>query len=271
MSKNSRPVDYVLFDRPEILRFLFYPRADWSRPVLNRQVVALEIPVDSDHVIGGFFHASSQDVRTILMFHGNGEIASDYHELAPFFTDRGMNLLVVDYRGYGRSSGNPSVEAMMKDCHTIFSYVQKWLKRNEYKTPLILMGRSLGSASALEVAYRCQDQVGGLIIESGFAYIGPLLALMGISMTALDLTEDQGFRNLEKMLSIKIPTLVIHGQYDQIISHGEGKALFEACAAKEKKFLTIMGANHNNLFLVGMNEYMQAIAWLDSRVGNGDE
>jgi len=110
-----------------------------------------------------------------------------------------------------------------------------------------------------------------LIIESGFAFIEPLLAILGINMVSLGIREDQGFRNLEKVKTYDKPSLFIHSQYDHIIAHSEGNALYEASTAIKKKFLTIANANHNNIFFVGMNDYMNAIAWLMAQVEKGDE
>lgn len=264
-------IDYSVFDRPEILRFLFYPRVEWNQSFTGNNLVDLSIPVDEHTMIGGQFFESSPSAPNILFFHGNGEIASDYKDIAPFYTGRGLNFIPVDYRGYGRSSGTPTVSAMMADCHRIFAFMKKWLKDKAYTGPFIVMGRSLGSASALELAKSYRDQIDGLIIESGFAYIEPLLALLGVNMALLGITEDQAFRNLEKMKTFDKPTLVIHAQYDHIIAFAEGKALYEACPAKEKKFLAVAGANHNNIFFAGINEYMKAVEWLTGRIENRDE
>jgi uncharacterized protein len=206
----------------------------------------------------------------ILFFHGNGEIVSDYNEVAPFYTDRGLNFIPVDYRGYGQSTGTPTVTAMMEDGHKIFAFLQAWMGEKGYTGPLIVMGRSLGSAPALELAKRYQDTIDGLIIESGFAYIEPLLALMGLDMGMLGIKEDLAFQNLEKIKCFRKPTLVIHAQYDHIIIPAEGKALYEACPAQDKRMLMIAGANHNNIFMAGMNEYMNSVVWLAGLVEKGD-
>ena len=265
-------VDYSVFDRPEILRVLFYPRAEWGDvPNSGTGGVALTIPVAEQVVVGGQFYGSSLTAPNILFYHGNGEIVSDYIDLAVFYKERGLNFIPVDYRGYGRSTGNPTIAFMMQDCHTVFDYVRTWLKRQGYTGPLIVMGRSLGSASALELANTRQEQIDGLIIESGFAYIGPLLALMGLNMTGMGLREDQAFRNIEKIKSFTKPTLVIHAQFDHIIAQSEGKFLYDVCPARTKKFLNIAGADHNNLFMIGINEYMNAIEWLIARIENRDE
>ncbi|HOF04025.1 MAG TPA: alpha/beta hydrolase [Syntrophales bacterium] len=266
--------DYRLLDRPEILRVLFYPRPDYALTMNNRYTASLMVPVAPDVAIQIQAHIYSPAAPTILFFHGNGEIASDYQEIAPFFTGRGLNLMVADYRGYGNSSGLPSVSAMMADALEIYDYVRKWLLENSFTGRLLVMGRSLGSASALEIAARHGAEIDGLIIESGFAYLGPLLRLLGVEMELLNLTEEQGFNNIAKIREFTGPTLIIHAQYDQIISFREGEALYAACPAKNKRLLRISGANHNNIFIAGMTEYMAAIVKLaatgrDSRTGDG--
>ena len=130
---------------------------------------------------------SKESAPNVLFFHGNGEIVADYNDLGPLYISNGLNFMPVDYRGYGRSTGRPTVAAMMMDCHSIFEFTKRWLRDNGYTGRFIVMGRSLGSAPALELASHYKDQIDGLIVESGFAYTGPLLALVGIntSTTAL--------------------------------------------------------------------------------------
>jgi uncharacterized protein len=258
-------IDYSPFDRPEILMALFHPRPEWSFTIPQKGVETLMVPVDTDVDIQGQVYLAAPEAPNILFFHGNGEIAADYQEIAPFYTNRMINFTIVDYRGYGRSTGIPSVSSMMKDSHTIFIYFINWLREKKLTGKVIVMGRSLGSVPALEIAHCHQADLDGLIIESGFAYASPLLRLMGVDMEELGLKEEQGFRNAEKILGFQKPTLVIHGQYDHIIALQEGELLFHACGAKEKRFLRIAGANHNNVFFAGMTDYMEDVAWLIAR------
>jgi fermentation-respiration switch protein FrsA (DUF1100 family) len=151
---------------------------------------------------------------------------------------------------------------MMRDSHVIFDYVQVWLKERGHTGPFIVMGRSLGSASALELSAHYGDQIAGLIIESGFAYARPLLQLLGINMEALGIKEEEGFRNIDKITTFDKPTLIIHAENDHIISFTEGQALYDASPAPDKRFLAIPEANHNDIFLRGMREYMEAVKGL---------
>jgi hypothetical protein len=155
---------------------------------------------------------------------------------------------------------------MLRDAHVIFEYVRGWMKEQGYGGPLIVMGRSLGSASALELASSYTEKIDGLIIESGFAYTQSILRILGIHMDAIGIREEDGFRNLDKMRTFGKPTLVIHAERDQILPFADGEALFEACPAADKAFLKIPRANHNDIFLVGLKEYMGAVKGLSDRI-----
>jgi alpha-beta hydrolase superfamily lysophospholipase len=253
-------MDYSSFDNPLILSCLFHPRPDYGGGIPTLQHAKnLLIDVEDDVQIGARFHCKDKQAPVILFFHGNGEIVSDYDDLGPVYLEKGVNFLPVDYRGYGRSTGVPTVTNMMKDCHIVFQYVKKWLSDHGFKWPVFIMGRSLGSASALELAHGYESEINGLIIESGFAYALDLLNTLGINTKALGLKEDKGLGNIDKMRTFNKPVLIIHAENDHIIPLSEGKALYENCPSPNKKMLMIPGANHNTIFEFGLYDYMNAI------------
>jgi len=257
MEKST--TDYSALDRPEVLTFLFHPRQAYPGQKAPGSAQDVLIPVADDVSVGGRFHMAHPEGPNVLFFHGNGEIVADYDDLGPIYNQIGINFLPVDYRGYGRSGGRPTVAAMMQDCHTIFEFARYWLLDNRFQGPLIVMGRSLGSASALELAWKYPEQIDALIIESGFAYVKPLLELLGVNIAAIGFEESAGFGHLDKIKTFKKPTLIIHAEYDHIIPFSDGQALFDACPAPQKNFLKIPGANHNDIFMRGMSDYLQAI------------
>jgi pimeloyl-ACP methyl ester carboxylesterase len=220
------------------------------------------IPVDPEVVIGGRFFDAGATAPTLIFFHGNGEIVADYVDLGPILAQQGLNFFPVDYRGYGRSSGTPTVTAMMRDCHAIFAFAQEWLNEHGFSGPLVVMGRSLGSASALELAFLHQDRLDGLIVESGFAYTRPLLKLLGVDLPSLGLAEENGFQNVDKIRFWKKPLLIIHAEFDHIIPFAEGQALYEASPSPEKTFIRVAGANHNDILSVGFANYIEAVVRL---------
>jgi hypothetical protein len=261
-------IDYSSLDSPMISASLFYPRPEWGASANDETFESILIPVEKDVVVGARLHMAGAEAATIIFFHGNGEIVADYDDFGIVYTDMGINFLPVGYRGYGRSTGRPTITAVMRDCHTAFAYIKDYLKRKGYTGPIIVMGRSLGSAPALELAFQYKDEIDGLIIDSGFAYAGPLLGLFGIDMQALGISEEQGFRNLDKIRAFHHPTLVIHAEFDHIIPFSEGRLLFEASPSRYKKFLKIPGANHNDIFSHGMSAYLESVKWLVDESGS---
>lgn len=261
-------IDYSELDRPEVLNVLFYPRPDMESSLDSGNRLDLCIPVDERIYIGAGFHRSGKADPTILFFHGNGEIVSDYDDTGLRYNRLNINFFPADYRGYGRSSGTPTITAMMRDCHVIFEYGKKWLEQEGYTGPLIVMGRSLGSASACELAAHHPDQIDGLIIESGFASMEGLYRRIG---GMVDIPEEKlkGLSNTDKVTGFLKPTLIIHAEYDQIIPFTAGEALYEAAGASDKIFLKVPGANHNDIFYIGGSAYLRAVSELCERAKEG--
>lgn len=275
--KDISKIDYTILDRPEVLMFLFHPRPESAgSPVQPAESATrlpgsrdMMIPVQDDIAIGARFHMANTSGGNILFFHGNGEIVADYDELGSVYNQMGINFLAVDYRGYGRSSGEPTVTAMMRDCHVIFEFAQKWLHENNFSGPIVLMGRSLGSASVLELAASYPDLTDGLIVESGFAHAGPLLTLLGIDVVALGFEDQKGFRNVDKIKGFDKPTLIIHAEFDHIIPFSDGQTLYDACPSETKNLLKIPGANHNDIFMRGLQQYLAAVKDIVDTVKGG--
>ncbi|MFH1623727.1 MAG: alpha/beta fold hydrolase [Pseudomonadota bacterium] len=251
--------DLSILDRLEILQFIFFPRRDFSVEPLTANAKNYYISVEEGVSIGCRFYICEKDSPNVLFFHGNGEIVSDYDEVAPMYNRIGANLFVADYRGYGFSGGTPTLTRMIGDAHKIFKAFIEILKENNYTGKLFLMGRSLGSASTIELAYHYQNQVDGLIIESGFADIFKLLEYLGFPLKSLNLPEGAEASHLSKIHSISIPLLVIHAEYDHIVPLKAGEAIFENVSTDKKGMLVISNADHNTIMIMGMEKYFRAI------------
>ena len=249
---------YGKLDQPGVIQFLFHPRKEVdSEPPPG--TIDYEIIVEGGVGIGARFHMAGVEDPNILFFHGNGEIVSDYDSIGPMYNEHGLSLLAVDYRGYGRSGGVPTVTSMMGDAHVIFKEVQNWLKDGNRTGPFLVMGRSIGSACALELAASYQDEISGVIIESGFAHTVPLLNCLGVDTQALDITEADGFKNLQKIAQFAKPTLTIHARYDQFVPVMSAEMLQVQCPARSKEFHMIPGADHNTVMLRAGKEYFKII------------
>lgn len=251
--------NYDRLDDPSVLNCLFHPRGEdpFRQPRPDRE--DLLIPIGPDVHISASSHFVSPDAPMLLFFHGNGEIVADYDDLAILFTRMGINFFAVDYRGYGASTGQPSVTAMMTDCHAIFEYVKNYREKKEMTGSFVLMGRSLGSASVIELAATKEKDFHALIIESGFAYAAPLLETLGVDLSKIGYTEEKGFDNVDKIKQFTGPCLIIHAQYDHIIPFSDGQALFNAVGSKDKILFEVKGANHNDLLMRDMEGYMSHV------------
>ena len=264
-SPNAEGLEVL--DTEEVLLFLFHPRAEPSGASVPDGCEAFRIPVDAGVELGARLYKGPPDAPLVLYFHGNGEIASDYDEIGPLFRRCGMQLLVVDYRGYGVSDGMPAISHMMRDAVRVFEEVRGLGRKRGWTGPLIVMGRSLGSASAAEIAGRSPEAVDGLVIESGFASLGRLMGRIGLSSRAMRVFEERDLLNTDRIRRYPGPTLVIHAEGDAIIPIEQGLALYEAAGAPDKTLLRIPGAGHNDIFYRGMTEYMEAVVTLCQKAG----
>lgn len=252
---------FEILDRPEILQVLFHPRRDPPGRRHEEGIHQVDFPVADGVTVGGRLFTAQPDGPVILYFHGNGELASDYDMLAPLYTSKGINLLVADYRGYGRSDGRPTASALLEDGRAIFEQTPAVLEKHGLSCPrLYLMGRSLGSASAIDIAARVGNRIAGLIIESGFAHTFGLVTRLSTIEFPSEYETSQGFGNVQKIEKVTVPTLIIHGTYDWIIPLGDGDALLDNCGAAEKKLIPIVGAGHNDLLFVGQKAYMESVS-----------
>jgi hypothetical protein len=250
------PEGYSALDRPEVLSLIFYPRKNVSVPPPSSSDHL--IPVDKDVSIACRLYTQNLKSASILCFHGNGEVISDYDYLAPLYNQLGINLFVAEYRGYGASQGEPTFSTMISDATILFDSFVKILNQSHYSKRIFVMGRSLGSVSALEIACHHQKQIGGLIIESGFGSVLKFLLHQDFPIGFLDF-KDADFPNLIKIRSVTIPTLIIHGRRDTCIPPSEAQVLFENAAAENKRLVIIPGADHNNIMQVGLERYLRVI------------
>jgi pimeloyl-ACP methyl ester carboxylesterase len=251
--------DVSALDRPEVLERLFHPRKDKAQTPPQGSVDFF-ISVDQGVQLGARFYPADPDEPHILFFHGNGEIASDYDTVGPIYNQYGLSFLVVDYRGYGQSGGKPTASFLLSDSHTIFREVRGWLESQGRTGLLIVMGRSLGSVPALEIASCYQDELAGLILDSGFARTVPLLNRLGVATDTLGISEMDGFRNFGKIRDIGKPTLIIHGQKDEIIPPEDADILLANSGTMSKELMLAAGCGHNDILLRCGEAYFQTIS-----------
>ncbi|MFX0122354.1 MAG: alpha/beta hydrolase [Candidatus Hodarchaeota archaeon] len=259
MNPDERNLTFL--DHPTMVRLIFYPRRHHGTIRETKDTFSLSIPINEDIKIVGRFYLTNEFkfAPTILFFHGNGEIASDYDFIGPTYQQMGINFFVADYRGYGQSDGYPSFSNMIGDAHVIYQSLRTYLFENNFLGSVSVMGRSLGSAPAIEIAANYQSQLACLIIESGFAYTYNLLKRLGISSSLLPPEKEEIASTLPLIKKVRIPALFIHGENNMIIPLEDGIALHKYVATEKKYILIVPGAGHNDLLLIGPEDYMEAI------------
>lgn len=255
--KNQSLSQHIM-DRPEITQLIFHPvKTPKNAPPAG--AIDLEVPVADGVTIACRLHSHAVGSPTLIFFHGNGEIIPDYDQIGSEYVREGLNFLVAEYRGYGWSTGTPLTSALLPDSNVVFLHMQEWLRDHGYIGALFVMGRSLGSASAIDVAINHSDAIAGLIIESGFAKTLPLAKMLGVDLAAMGIGEEQSFNNGGKIAKFDKPTFILHGQYDQLIPLWQAETLQAECGARSKEFQIVPGADHNSLIAVAGPLYFQAI------------
>jgi alpha-beta hydrolase superfamily lysophospholipase len=250
--------EFEFLDNPAIVNAIFYPRPDFYSPSDSDPRMKTDIPVENHIKISCEFYFSGKSDPCILYFHGNGELASEYEDVAAIFNGAGINLFVADYRGYGRSGGRPTVSNMLKDSHALLKGFKSTLSARGFGGSHFIMGRSLGSASAIELAANYPDEFKGMIIESGFCDVTDLIARFGL-FAGNPGPGAPAAPGLDRVRRISMPALIIHGEYDSIVPPKEGKKIFRNLGSKEKRMVVVPNANHNSIFVDATEMYMREL------------
>jgi hypothetical protein len=196
--------------------------------------------------------SSTGDPRAILFLHGNAGNASHRLPNAWLLAALRFDVLVIDYRGYGLSGGNPSEAGVYADARAGLHHLIE--ERAFAPARIVVFGRSLGAVVAVNLAV--DQPLGGLILESAFpsASVAARSVFGGFGSWFA-----QGrFDARDKIQRIRSPLLSIHGDLDEIIPFDLGVELFEL-APEPKTFYRIEGAGHNDTVQVGGEAYLRRI------------
>jgi pimeloyl-ACP methyl ester carboxylesterase len=227
-----------VFDTDTFNAALFFPRDDVTPPPAD--AVDLEIPGDVPLHLR--WHGPD-GLPTLLLFHGNGEVVADYDDAAPMFAAAGARLAVVDYRGYGKSAGTPTLRTAIADATRTLATMLAVAG-----PPIIVMGRSLGSACANELYGAMPDGVVAFVLESGFVDLAGLVRRRGmeapVQLAPADLAT---FDPAPKLARGTRPLLVLHGADDALIPAREAEAAFAAAGTRDKELVLIPDRGHNDV------------------------
>lgn len=189
----------------------------------------------------------------VVYFHGSGSNLSLMTEVFAILYRIGLQVLAVDYRGYGHSSGTPSEDGAYRDAEATVRYFQDRLAKEGLST--LYWGRSLGSIFASRAALAVEPD--GLILESGFASVGRLVG-SGLRMRLYRLFSRTRLDALDHLRGHTFPVLVVHGDRDQTIPVEQGRYLYERLDGPKELFV-VEGADHISTHMLDTPGYCRRI------------
>ena len=190
--------------------------------------------------------------QTLLFFHGNAGNISGRLESVQQFHRLGLNVMIVDYRGYGQSTGSPSEAGIYSDAAACWRHLTE--SRGIPPEDIVLFGRSMGGGPATWLASR--HRPGAVILESVFTNV-PDVGAHHYSFLPVRALASNQFDNESRVAEIDAPKLHIHSRDDRVVPFKLGRQVYDA-AAEPKQFLEIQGG-HNDGFLVSADVYLRMI------------
>ena len=237
---------------------IFYPMdelyqtpANWS---LEYEDVSFKTADDIQ--LHGWYIPHSESQQVLLFFHGNGGNISHRRESIEIFHRLGLNVFIIDYRGYGQSKGKPSEQGLYQDAAAAWRYLTE--VRGFDPDDILIFGRSLGGAVAAKLAAGVQAR--GLILESTMSSAKEFAREVFRILSRLVVIR-YDFNTAQHVQGVNYPVLVLHSPDDEIMPFHLGWKVYEL--ANQPKHFVHMRGDHNNGFLQSQPEYQQQLDhWL---------
>ena len=236
-------------------RFVFFPSSEISCTPQRSGLPYEEVTFTGyDGLrLHGWYVPGRSDV-TFLWFHGNGgNIGHRVDEIDIIHHRLGVNLLIFDYSGYGKSEGKPSERGTYLDARAALAYLQTRSDLDVEK--IVYFGRSLGAAVAVELA--TFESPLALVLVSPFASIADMARKSLLNLPVQWLLRDR-YNSYARIKGINRPLLILHGDQDKTVPISQGKKLFDA-ANQPKRFQVVLGAGHNDTYLASRSSYWEAL------------
>ncbi|MDQ4048119.1 MAG: alpha/beta hydrolase [Actinomycetota bacterium] len=215
---------------------------------------------DGERLHGWWMPSSSPSLGHLLLFHGNAGNVCDRLLHAELLVSAGFDVLLFDYRGYGRSTGSPSEQGTYRDARAAHAALLGMAGADD--SPTFYLGESLGGAVALALAL--ERPPSGLILQSAFASVREM-ARVHYPFIPAALVPD-AYPSLRLIRGLDAPLLVLHGERDDIVPVSQARTLFEA-APGPKQMHVFPGVGHNDLVPLAGQAYAREIAsWAEASV-----
>lgn len=234
---------------------VFFPskEVDFHPALIDLSFEDIYIKTEDRLTLNGWFIPSSSAKYTLLFLHGNGgNIGHRLEKLRLILRAYNqLNILIIDYRGYGRSQGHPSERGIYLDAQAAYDYLLS--QRNINPEEIILYGESLGTTVAIDLASK--SKVKALILEGGFSSGQDMAKILYPFLPGFLFTGK--FDSLRKITKTSVDKLFIHGIDDQVVPFSLGKKLYQA--ATGNKQLVELSGGHNSIFMDSQDKYLSSI------------
>jgi len=249
----------MLLDHPLISRRYFFPvqaplPGAWRVPCAGGELACYRLGHQADR-------------PTLLHFHGNGEVVADHlPDLAQALQALGVNLCFVEYRGYGGSTGEPALAAMLEDGEAVFSALGLPEAR------VVAFGRSVGSIYAIELARR-HPQLAGLVLESGIADVLERVLLrvrpeeLGADLAALEAEVALQLDHRAKLGAFRGRLLALHAAGDGLVPPSHAERNVSWAGGSEATLVLLPEGDHNSIFAENRPAYLAALGEFLVRCG----
>jgi uncharacterized protein len=244
---------------------LFFPAREVRATPAQAGIASVEVAIeteDSERLHGWWIPARPGPVRGhVLLCHGNAGNIGDRVRHAALLCAAGLDVLLFDYRGYGRSTGRPSELGTYRDAHA----AREALLARPHVRPdrVIYLGESLGGAVALDLAL--DHPPAGLVLMSTFTSVRDM-ARRHYPMLPPRLVPD-AYPNLRRVHDLRAPLLVLHGDNDAIVPLFHAEALYEA-APEPKRLHVIENVGHNDLVTLAGQQWAADISRFSAAIAS---
>lgn len=219
----------------------------------RHRVDEMWIETDDGELLHAWYCRAEKPIASALYCHGNtGNLTNTAHVM-PHLVAAGINVLLFDYRGFGRSSGIPTLHGVIDDGVTAARFHEKIRPKG---VPSILYGFSLGGAIAAQVIRH--HSFDGLVLQSTFTNF-PDMARAAFPRIPLHLFAGRIFDTLAVVRTLKVPLLVLHGTEDETCPCWMAHRLYEHASAPKKRMYTVDGGMHKDLFVRDCDTLVWAI------------
>ena len=216
----------------------FYQPGKTFTPIEGLNSTDFKIPVEGDTITGIFMKPKSAAIATVLFFHGSGGNVSKYIFMTKPLVEAGYQVLMVDFRGYGKSTGTPNHINIADDGQKFLEYA---LALKEVKNkPVILYGASMGSQVASHLAKNNQDKITALVLDGCISSFNDVAIQFAPQYESYLKTIPFPYSAKEDIKTVTLPKLFIHSQGDKMIPIAEGKMVYDN-APDPKTFIEYEG------------------------------